>query len=291
MALCLYTNVYGLEKATHYQLNQNIALGYYNGCYGLDSYLRNNLGLASGVSTAFSTLPETQKVYAWMAKGGEYEDDPAYLRSLNHFHDPLVSNWQSAGLKGYRSSIVWAEQSNQSLLYGNYSWPDTRNYFYDALTATDLSTSQIKYANCFRGLGQLMHLVQDASVPAHTRNDFHGIYNYEDWVDDIRKNENSHFNSIVNTATLSPSSYLTSRVLYNSSATIPIAGLFDTDLFSGDNPDITPYGSVGLAEYSNANFFSEDTVFNDYKYPAMSSVTQMYLPVYSNNTEIPGTPY
>jgi hypothetical protein len=35
-------------------------------------------------------------------------------------------------------------------------------------------------------VGQLMHLVEDASVPLHTRNDAHLIFNYETWVEKFR---------------------------------------------------------------------------------------------------------
>ena len=69
-------------------------------------------------------------------------------------------------------SAVWSTDS-QSLLLGNYSWPDTRDYFYKALTATDDTIRSTSYANCFKEIGQVMHLVEDLSVPAHTRNDEH----------------------------------------------------------------------------------------------------------------------
>jgi hypothetical protein len=72
--------------------------------------------------------------------------------------------------------------------YGFYSWNDVRGYFYDALTAPDQITKERKLAETFRGLGQLMHLVQDMSVPEHTRDDGHYIgstglaTHYEQWV-------------------------------------------------------------------------------------------------------------
>ena len=54
---------------------------------------------------------------------------------------------------------------------------------------------------------------------------------------------------------------------------MPIARIIDTDQYSGDNPYITVSNSIGIAEYANANFFSEGTVFsNKFPYPALSSV-------------------
>jgi hypothetical protein len=63
-----------------------------------------------------------------------------------------------------------------------------RGYFYEALTVPDQDTKERKLAETFRGLGQLMHLVQDMSVPEHTRDDGHYIgslpfvTHYEQWV-------------------------------------------------------------------------------------------------------------
>ena len=51
-------------------------------------------------------------------------------------------------------------------------------------------------------------------------------------------------------------------------APAPISGLIDTGQYDGTNPDVTATPSdgrpvIGLAEYSNANFFSNDTIFTD----------------------------
>jgi len=45
-----------------------------------------------------------------------------------------------------------------------------------------------------------MHLVEDALVPLHTRNDAHVIFNYEKWVDKFQRNKyKSGDDSIFNT--------------------------------------------------------------------------------------------
>ncbi len=270
---------FALEEQTHSYLNGGIARNWWNG-FPLDSYLKNNLNISGGVQNYYNG----EQVWNWIADGGVFEDEPMYTRSMNHFHDPL-KDWGSAGFKGVgNSSAVWAQYPLQSQpINGYFSWNDVRSYYYWALTAPSDTSQANFYSLCFRGLGQLMHLIQDASVPAHTRNDFHYVYNYEDWVESMRTSkkpaEQAQFTSIVNTPALPLSPYLLSRVGYNPYATIPVAGLFDTDSYNGTNPGITPFDSVGLAEYSNANFFSEDTIFSDYPYPAYSSATIMDLPV------------
>jgi hypothetical protein len=57
-------------------------------------------------------------------------------------------------------------------------------------------------------------------------------------------------------------------------ATVPVARLWDTDQYTGGNPDVTVGNpTIGLAEYSNANFFSDDTIFGEqYAFPASTSV-------------------
>ena len=70
-----------------------------------------------------------------------------------------------------------------------------KNYYDSAL----LEVSTVGLANTFRSLGQLMHLISDASVPAHVRNDPHSSGDpYEEWVEhnagNIRKIDCNTFN-------------------------------------------------------------------------------------------------
>jgi hypothetical protein len=77
----------------------------------------------------------------------------------------------------------------------DWSWSKARASYYDALTINDNDTREQELANTFRSLGQVMHLVSDSSVPAHTRNDIHvfpftepifgitfGEHTYESWT-------------------------------------------------------------------------------------------------------------
>src|SRR3989304_2657374 len=83
-----------LEKPTHKAINEKIALGSFNG-FTLDTYLKNNLGFIDG------TIEEVngQKIFEWLKLGGQYEDEPFYTRSFNHFHNPLLP-WDQAGYGG-----------------------------------------------------------------------------------------------------------------------------------------------------------------------------------------------
>jgi hypothetical protein len=126
-----------------------------------------------------------------------------------------------------------------------------------------------------------MHVVQDASVPAHTRNDphlhlkvgsvvlYHDPDAYEGWVDDLAARPDEFADRISTWSPVHPSEgvYGVAAILSRvdrTSAPVPVSALIDSGQYVGSNPDVTATPGdglpvVGLAEYSNANFFSKDT--------------------------------
>src|SRR3989338_8498507 len=264
---------FALEKTTHEKLNEFIATNSLNG-FSLDVYLRNQLGFANGIKEEFK-LTETKKVWEWIKLGGSSEDEPFYTRSFNHFHNPLLS-WDQAGFGGtFKSAILWAQDQGSfgSLFGGNYSWKAVRDYYYLGLTSSTKTEREKNLADTFRGLGQLMHLVEDMSVPAHTRNDAHVIgYHYEKAVEKIRTSGDETMKKIYNDAVANPITFDPSILVLASNplAPIPIAKIFDTDKYDESTAVSTlPSGTTfGLAEYTNANFFSEETIFKGFSHPA-----------------------
>jgi len=181
---------YALEKPTHFAINEYIAKDE-TGEFSLGEYLKEELGFQEGVNTILEQF-EGQKIdnkdptiFRWLGYGGKKEDEPFLLRSVRHFHNPLKT-WDEAGLKGiWDSSIIWGQRTDQ-WPGGHYSWQDVRGYFYSALTSEDQTTRENYFAETYRGLGQQMHLIEDASVPLHTRDDIHIIFNYEKWIEAFR---------------------------------------------------------------------------------------------------------
>jgi hypothetical protein len=266
---------YALSVETHVTINQYIAGNTINS-FSLNNYLKKNLGFSEGKDEFING----QEVYRWLGDGGIYEDVPPwtiipYLRSVNHFHNPL-NPWNAAGLNDIftgTSSVIWAQDQSSAgiLLGGDWSWKKAREYFYIALTGKDFSgnilamdkvTRDKAFADTFRAVGQVMHLVQDASVPAHVRNDSHIlIETYEEWVEDTRANNQSLFNSLIATPLSFDSAILNETP--NPLAPIPIAKIFDTDKYNyGTNPSIS--FTWGISEYANSNFASDDTIFTEY---------------------------
>jgi len=138
-----------------------------------------------------------QSLVRWLRQGATRED--SQLRFLNHFHNPLSTDWSQAGLllNVGQSSIVWAQNENQGA--PNWSWLSVRQLQFDALTKSAKVDREVTLGRMLEGLGRQIHLAQDAASPGHTRNDPHVFYNYEDLVDAVRKDERNIFNGIFST--------------------------------------------------------------------------------------------
>ena len=104
-----------------------------------------------------------------LAQGAIDEDYP--FRWMNHFYDPI----NNRGLKGsYDTAKTWAKnaQNQASFSLGDHSW-QRAIYEYQ----------QGNKKEAFLALGHILHLLEDMTVPAHTRNDAHPNGDpYEQWV-------------------------------------------------------------------------------------------------------------
>lgn len=268
VSILLYGHLaFSLEVDTHESINERLAKGTFNG-FSLDNYLKNNLGFRNGVFEKVNG----DEVFKLTKEGGRYEDKPEwsiipYRRSVNHFHNPVTEEGFSGFFFGEiltgDSIINWAQKPLGTQSPGGYySWHDVRDYYYKAITVIDKTAKEKYFAQTFRGLGQLMHLVQDTSVPSHTRNDTHVLPDYEVWV---RKNHEF--------VQKDPVSF-SKAILKIPASGLPITNIFDTNQYGGKNPEITAGTYIGLTEYTNANFFSEDTINSkDFSYPKLDENT------------------
>ncbi len=298
--ICIVTasNSLAFVEDTHREINKAIAKTTVDG-FSLNSYLTNSLEFKYGsneelTGTNAEGTVVKQTVFAWLGYGGIQEDRPGTYwdyftnrptRSANHFHNPLEP-WAQAGLddtflmfhKTGQSSVLWAQNPNQDL-GGRWSWPDARRYFYIALTGRNLDGTEVAktnadkdayYAYTFRAIGQLMHLVQDASVPEHVRNAIHIAPAYEAQIEEFRLRTDK-YGSFWTDLLANPVVFDSSILDISStepSASVPICRIVDTDKYSGGNPDVTTTifnlpQVVGIAEYTNANFLSANIVSTD----------------------------
>ncbi|MHB1348854.1 MAG: hypothetical protein ACYCYR_03190 [Desulfobulbaceae bacterium] len=231
----------------------------------INSYLTNNIGWFSGIEKLIKGKPALE----WITSGGTKEDEG--IRWFNHFHDPLKP-YENAGLWGIPdSSMIWAQNNEKNIA----SWSNARQLFYDALT----TGSEVTYANLLLAIGQLTHLVSDKAVPSHVRNDPHPetqlnkiwkISHFEVWT----KNHYDDSTLMDYTHGIKPNAAIFNNYEPIALAPSPVARLWDTNQYVGDNPGVTLNNNIGLAEFTNANFFSEDSRFSSkFPHPSYDDVT------------------
>src|SRR5512139_2641476 len=110
---------HALEVSTHQTLNERIAKTG-SSEFSLETYLRDQLKFTDGVNEVLSG----ERALKRFLDGGKYEDQPPwtppYLRSFNHFHNPVSDQ----GLGGLLfSSKNWALFGpSKQTIGGNYSW-------------------------------------------------------------------------------------------------------------------------------------------------------------------------
>jgi hypothetical protein len=246
-----------------------------------DSFLQTELGAGEGIGQ----VANGKRLTEWIGLGSISEDDT--LRFLNHFHNPLRT-WDAAGFRvpwpflGVQvgsSSVLW----QQDVEHSGWSWGDVRGAYLEALTRTQPSERDERLARTFEGLGHVIHLVQDAGSPAHTRNDPHvgpghvplsagrtKGFNYETFVRDVASREPAFLEGILAPFSVS-SAWM--DLAGNPLAPLRVGGLIDSERYDGSNPAITIENPIGLAEYANANFFSEDRTF-----PGVNPFTRFPFP-------------
>lgn len=262
----------------------------------LDEVLRTELGMPSGIAQQLLG----RDVRALIGDGARLEDLPS-RRALNHFHNPLREPWDDAGLRTFslfgvplirgQSSALWQQNPAQDTTFiyspgslqaggGNWSWKDARARYLAALTSGTKEERERAFAQMFLTLGHLTHLIQDASVPAHTRNDPHLLYEgYEAWVEAVRRGgpgpggqaRRALFLGLLNRDPVLPTLSFSASTGH-SQAPVPIARLLDANSFEGLNVDALQGTSQGLAEYTNGNFMSDDTIFRDFQLPRPESL-------------------
>ena len=89
------------------------------------------------------------------------DDEPTTLRLMRHFYNPVTKAGLSMPAFGtFPNSYEWGGQANEQNVYG---YDDALRYYQEG----DLEAA-------FFALGHVVHLIQDATVPAHTHLDDHG---------------------------------------------------------------------------------------------------------------------
>src|SRR3989338_9138648 len=202
--------------------------------------------------------------------GTIFEDSPQahFIRAYNHFTDFENAN----GILGFPSSREWLHDKDAQLgdvptnNFLNQSWSIPLKGFYDSVLEEyqgaypegDHTWEHAVSQQSFESLGHILHLIQDASVPAHVRNDAHA--GFPEWV------------RLFSTTDLHDDSY-------------EIWAKNNLPLLSELHPAQMPqYQSItdilnAMIEFTGKNFFSDDSVGsffgnNSYTSPDPDTLTQ-----------------
>jgi hypothetical protein len=185
VSLCLCGGVlFGHDVPVHRLITENAVDSAFDYSSAYTAFL-DNISTDCPASDAKNSIIE----------GSAREDDPvsAYSlkdaggwRSLNHFYDPLDKTY-GKGLSDFApdlrvlegtNSFAWGSISNCAGIAANglyptniWSWQNARGYEWLCLTATNQSERQTNLLFMFRAVGQVMHLLEDASQPQHVRNE------------------------------------------------------------------------------------------------------------------------
>jgi len=293
-----------------------------------NQYLIDNLNLSDGTATLINGV----KIEKWLIEGSYLEDEPN-CRASNHFHNPLkpwtdsymsdqpwfINWWCSDGeypAQNIKSNIHWATGYTEPAPDGTkaetnnqWDWDHAREYFYIYLTDRDFQENEVAgtedikktyFVNCFQALGQVLHLIQDMAVPAHVRDDF-----------------KSHldFQGITPANLFKPKKWFRDKIEYyvehhikellmgsvGGELTEPsLTKFWDTNDYIGQDPDDLNNLMIGLAEYTNMNFASKNTIFaedflsdsntsNDDYYHPYPRKTSTDVQDYINRNKLPET--
>ena len=277
--LLVMPRVYGFEVETHTLLSERAVQA-----SGLNDFLTTVLPdeFPQGIGQVLRSGP-FGNVQELVANVGAVNEDKPFTRSRHHFHDP-TRLWNQAGLRWPvvgqvgNSSVLWGQHEDQGS-GGKHSWKDARDSYFNALTATDPEERKGFFAETFESLGHLIHLVQDAAVPGHSRNDTHiGFFVGQGYGFPIGGPDRFHHwarfkgGPAIASAGSQPFNSSILELSQNPLAPIPIARIIDAT----DDDRGMPSGGddIGIAEFSNGNFFSDDTILKDYSFPNISQLTQ-----------------
>jgi len=262
IVLTVFPEARGFDFETHRTLSERAARH-----SNLDVFL-SSIGLDEELSTSLLGFTIEELISA-----GTVAEDSPVDRVRHHFHNPLLT-WDAAGLRveGFRigqSSVLWQQERNQDR-GGRHSWHDGRESYYQALTVQTKAERERQFAETFQTVGHLIHLIQDAASPAHTRNDAHLSYNNIGDVDGFHAwaDQPENLARVTGALTYDPAIL---KITANPLAPLPIARIIDTERYRQSGVPSAGV-DIGMAEYSNANFLSDDTTFRGFPFPATTSV-------------------
>ncbi|MEZ4655613.1 MAG: hypothetical protein R3E12_18990 [Candidatus Eisenbacteria bacterium] len=141
-----------------------------------------------------------------------------------------------------------------------FDWRGARDAYYRSLTRPTQTERLNELANTFFALGHVIHLVEDLGQPQHIRNDAHITYfpgaPYEDYC-------HTNYGTAAAVGGLATAPLPSFTVMASPFSGIPdeFAAFWDTGQYTGQTAFAGFAATPGLAEFSNAYFLTDDTMF------------------------------
>jgi len=312
--LGLNSYVFGWAGETHKALTEQSAS---NSQSVVNNYLKDELGIGEGLNSVLlldeSITPDSKRVLPKipqnpsildLLKAGAHLEDVPNPRARHHFHDP----YRNAGLDNKKehpiqavtinaATWIWyhlsfdltgastleramgTEEPEWQQEYENFfAWPDTRDYFYKALTEVSPATREHYLALTFLSLGHVLHLLEDMGVPAHVRNDFieahyrvpNGI-----WGNPLEDHAEDEIKSLGAIPTRWLDGWTPQAKVFSK-----IAHYWDINAYTGQSVGTSPLSTWGLSEQTNYQFLSKSTIFRENVIinPETGERTRYYFP-------------
>ncbi|HEY9060839.1 MAG TPA: hypothetical protein VIO64_10120, partial [Pseudobacteroides sp.] len=273
----------------------------------INNIIINSLGIFKGLDEVINGY----NLKDIITKGSVDEDNK--VRAYNHFHNPLPEI--NAGLDDNisianlffdfsgQSTVDWAfgeticnsEDPSNDGVCNDYTWGRAREYYYKALTADNDFDRLDSFSKSFERFGRVLHLLEDMSVPAHTRNDMQGHLSFIkfSWKKQMNQNTWDEFKRVLlenvkdwggnlyeyylldefKSERKTLSDFLPKKdeeIKNNIPKFSKPQDYWDRNVYMrGNNPNpdstllVNGKEQAGLSEISNANFFSMNTIFKE----------------------------
>ncbi|HEX8617277.1 MAG TPA: hypothetical protein VF911_06815 [Thermoanaerobaculia bacterium] len=198
--------------------------------------LQSHLGITPGERLQGRTPAQ------WAEQGADDEDNG--INALSHFYDPR--HQAALTIKPFCRPPVTARTAPARAAA---HMVDVNRAYVASVIGLGAEIREASARELFWQIGRVVHLIQDMGQPEHTRNDQHRFANgaraasiYEDWgaVHLLRRN---------------------AAALYEGYPTVHMPSLAEY-FHTADAPLGIPAGR-GLADFSNNNFVTQDTNYND----------------------------
>ncbi|NOG52744.1 MAG: hypothetical protein HND57_00175 [Planctomycetes bacterium] len=219
----------------------------------------------------------TRSLLEWIRYGSIMEDDTfPTLRPFRHFYDPTRDRGLTDDVPFvYTSSLLWAYNDSGN----DWDWVAAREYYYQYLTDSSARDREYACARLFRSIGHVAHLIEDKAQPQHTRDDAHGPFEgapYEEYIGDLYGTAAEidamlgnlvEWNGATRRYSVShriPTFNVLPALDRNEEArhlTRWFKAFWDTEQYQGQRPFGGFSNTMGMAEFSNFYFVTDDTMF------------------------------